>query len=163
MSANNVLLIFHDFDCFRAYDVSVEVDYSKEKNRKKLFEQSPEFFANSLDEAIYGAQEYCKRNIVEYGYRFVNFNFNHYRYDIENLKITKNNISFNVSVKACDIKKIKFKEVAKFKINKKEGILTIKTLKNTKEFDLRNYDKMAKLIKIYIAGLKKESFFWDII
>jgi len=72
MSANNFLAIWKDEDNnFRGYDVSIEgeIEVNPFFYIKKY---RPDFVANTIEEAIKKAEEYMSKEIVEYGYRFVN-------------------------------------------------------------------------------------------
>ena len=67
MSADNYLAIIKVKNKYLAYDLSASHDYSKEEIEKL----KPVFKANSLKKAIKKAEEYCSKEIVEYGIRFL--------------------------------------------------------------------------------------------
>ena len=63
MSSNNILLILEGpHDTYRGYDVSVECE--------DIENSIPVFTAESMREAVMKANEYCRENMVEYGYQF---------------------------------------------------------------------------------------------
>ena len=62
MSADNTLLIHRDIDDkYKGYVV-----FGEQTELDK-----PVFTADTMMEAVNKANEYCKENLVEYGYRFV--------------------------------------------------------------------------------------------
>jgi hypothetical protein len=67
MSADNYLAIRKEKDGkFRAYDLSASCHYNDKMCKHSVFE------ANTIEEAVRKAQQYCWDNIVEYGYNFIN-------------------------------------------------------------------------------------------
>jgi hypothetical protein len=67
MSEDNYLAIRKEKDNkFRAYDLSASCDHSDKACKHSVFE------ADTVEEAVKKAQDYCWNNMVEYGFNFIN-------------------------------------------------------------------------------------------
>ncbi len=72
MSANNFLALYKDKDGqFKGYDIAIEGEIETNPFFY-LTKYEPDLVADTIEGIIKKAEEYMSREIVEYGYRFVN-------------------------------------------------------------------------------------------
>lgn len=71
MSADNWLAVVLKNGKYYAYDLSVSCEYSLRKI-KKMPGKNAQFISDTLEGALCEAEDYCRENMVEYGYSFLN-------------------------------------------------------------------------------------------